>query len=576
MASKIDFYRLPRPVQDRFAAATRNAAPPAPLLFQRAPRTAAWVYLGASVGLLVIAVIVLCVGAGDVNSALALHGPKMLALDSVLLAAASYGVLHGAGVLAAFDAMPYRPGVYLFPGCVVDARGAPLEVWAMGDVGSIEALGPSTPGLSLRMNDGSRIAVQAPTAADAERALATLEPLRGELARAIADDDSRALSEFDPLHDRAMSSPIGPTEAMRRQVAPWIRFDWALAAALGVALGYGLGTARNVLSDRAMYRTVTAAATVADYRAYLAQGGVHADDVRDVLLPRALLAQAESAGTAAVQAFAEANKPSKIDAEIDAAMHRAMLAELRNAKHVGTLAALNAFAQQYPGSSVDAELAAARHAFFTQALASWKQKAQPDAATEAFFTRLLSWAEKNGPRSEVRFRREPSTSMNDADKSVQKSGHYPGPDALPSHYVTPDALGARETQVAGAITSAVTEAFSPDVLTMRAGEPLAPDAPPATSVPTLVIEYAPEWSRGNTACTKPNTVFAGLIFAFNVAFALPEGPPLKIGVKAWRGAAVWKTKPDGLSREDFEQKVYDSMIDGVFEQLEKKVRSVVL
>src|SRR5271154_6585295 len=37
VASKIDFFALPRAVQERFAASTRGTAPPMPLLYVRAP-----------------------------------------------------------------------------------------------------------------------------------------------------------------------------------------------------------------------------------------------------------------------------------------------------------------------------------------------------------------------------------------------------------------------------------------------------------------------------------------------------------------------------------------------------------
>ena len=70
---------------------------------------------------------------------------------------------------------------------------------------------------------------------------------------------------------------------------------------------------------------------------------------------------------------------------------------------------------------------------------------------------------------------------------------------------------------------------------------------------------------------KPNTVFAGFNFTFDGSFALPEGAPLKILVKAWRGAEPWKFKGDGMTREDFQQKVYDAMIDAAFDQLDKKL-----
>ena len=352
------FYNLPRPVQERFAAATRGAATPRPLLFERAPRTQAWVYLGASVVLLLVFIATLRAGSGDVQSALALHGVKMLAVDALLAFAVSYCVLHGAGILMRLDAMPFRPGFYLFPGCAVDARTANLTIWPMDEVESIERAPAPAHGLALRLRDGSRVVVPAPDDVAVERARTALEPLREALARAEAEGDPRALLEFDPLHDRALSSPIGPVEAMRHKVAPWIRFDWALAAVLGVVLGYALGSSRNTMSDAAMFRDVTAANTVAAYEAYLAQGGGQSDQVRSTLLPLAALRDAEQKGSVeAVQAFVAANTSSAIGPQIEAAMRRQMLAELTRAKAAGTLGAIDTFAKQYPSypSYVDAE-----------------------------------------------------------------------------------------------------------------------------------------------------------------------------------------------------------------------------
>jgi hypothetical protein len=185
--------------------------------------------------------------------------------------------------------------------------------------------------------------------------------------------------------------------------------------------------------------------------------------------------------------------------------------------------------------------------------------------------RLLSWAEKNGAGSEMRFRAKPSKSLDDADKSAIKSGHFPGPDALPSKYVTPAALRLREERVEQSLAQTFAAAFPADVLLLQPGEPLEPDAPTPTKVPTLVVEYSPEWSHGNTASAKPNTVFTGFNFTFDTTFVLPEGAPLKVVVKAWRGAEPWKFKGDGMTREDFQQKVYDAMIDGAFDQLSKKL-----
>jgi hypothetical protein len=525
--------------------------------------------------LAMLTAMVLLAGFGNVGSSVALHGKRMLALDLGLLSAAAYCVVHATGILRSLDALPWRAGMYLFPACVVDARGPILNVWPVGDAEAIECVSSPEPALALRMRDGSRVVVPAPSLEIAQRAEAVLASKRDELARAIAEENPHVLAELDPLHDNAMSSPIGPTEPMKRAFLLSVRFDWAIAAVVGGVVGLALATTRNAMSDDAMYRSILASASAPAYRAYLAQGGKRSDEVRDVLLPRAELADAVEEGTAeALQAFALAHPSSKIGSELDVAIHRAMLVELDKAKKVGTVAALDAFAHKFPEHHVDAQLKAARHAIYAQSLAAWKKKSQEDAPTVAFVERLLAWAEKNSPACEVRFRMRPSKTLEDADKAVMKSDHYPGPDALPSKYVSAEAISPREQRVADSVTQGFAAAFPSDVLSMRAGEPLGPDAPLPTDTPALVVEYSPEWSRGTSVSTKPLTVFVGFIFQFEVTFVVPDGAPLKLSMKAWRAAEAWKIKAEGLSREEFEQKVYDSLIDGAFDQLDKKLADV--
>jgi hypothetical protein len=162
--------------------------------------------------------------------------------------------------------------------------------------------------------------------------------------------------------------------------------------------------------------------------------------------------------------------------------------------------------------------------------------------------------------------------MDEADEKAMKSGHFPGPDALPSIYVTTNTMRPRERRVAQDIVQSFATNFPTDVLAMRAGDPLAPDAAAPTAVPTLVIDYDPEWGRSNAVSVKPQTVFANLIFIFDTNFALPDGAaPLKSSMRLWRGAELWKLKSDGLTREEYQHQVYDSMIDGAFDQLERRL-----
>jgi hypothetical protein len=526
----------------------------------------------------VVAMLVLRIGWGDVNSAFALHGPKLLALDIALFAGSAYGVVHAMGLLRALDSLPWRAGRYLFPGCVVDASGPVLDVWSVGDAEAVERMTSPEPGLALRMRDGSRVVVHAATAELAARADAALGSMRQELARAIAEEDPHVLAELDPLHDRAMSSPIGPTGSMKRVLVVSKRFDWVIAVVAGVLLGLGLGSTRNSMSDDAMYRTVVTAGTAAQYQQYLAQGGRHSDDVRDVLLPRVQLRDAEAQGTVdAVQAFADAHPSSKIDGDINAALRRVMLTALETAKKAGTVTAIDELAKKYPNHQVDPEIKAARHALFTAVLNAWATKGKPDATTRAFMEKLLAYTEAQGAACEVRFRMKPSKNMDDGDKSIKRSGHYPAPDALPSKYVTIDAARPREQRVAAALVDAFGADFPADILALKAGDPLDPDAPVPSTVPTLVVDYEVDWSRANNMAEHPVTIIAGLLFSFDPSFVLPQDKPLKVSVRSWRGPELWKVHgTDAMLREDYEQKVYDSMFDTAFDLMQKRLTDALL
>ncbi|MDP9035050.1 MAG: hypothetical protein M3O50_09605 [Myxococcota bacterium] len=529
-------------------------------------------------GLVVLAAALLfLVGWGDVSSALALHGPAMLLAEGLLLSAGAYGVLHGMAILHALDSLPFVPGMYLFPACVVDACQPLLRVWAIADAETIERAPPPEHALVLSMRDGSRTAIPAADATDLDRAEAALGSVRVELARAAADDDASVLAELDPLHDRALSNPLGPTTAMRRARPLWIRLDWGLAAALGMTLGLVLGTVRNTTSDERIMRGVLSIGTVGAFEQYVARGGRHSAEVRDVLLPRAQLREVESHGNVgALLAFARDHASANIAPEIDAAVRRAMLLELDKAKRTGTVAALNEFARAYPDANVGPELKAARHALYVQALAAWKGQAQPDADATSFMEGLLTATERNGPVCEVRFRMRPTRSVDEADRKIAKNDRYPGPDALPSHYLTAEAMRPRERRTVETIAEAFKVFFPPDMLLLRPGEPLPPDAPLAASTPTLFVEYAPEWARTVTVSVKPSTAFAPINFAFDAAFVLPEGPTRKVSTRWTRGVELWKLRSTGLSREDFEQKVYGATIDPAFDQLAKKMRDAFL
>src|SRR5262245_35223861 len=125
----VDFYRLERPVQDRFADATRSIGLPTPIVREPARdfRVIGWILVGAAAAGALVWTVSRDFGALERPLAIA---PSWLAfVYSIETAAVVLSVLRAAGAWNLRSTLPYRPGLYLFPVGVIDARAAPLRVF---------------------------------------------------------------------------------------------------------------------------------------------------------------------------------------------------------------------------------------------------------------------------------------------------------------------------------------------------------------------------------------------------------------------------------------------------------------
>ncbi len=91
--NQVDFYGLPRPVQDRLLESLSGQFEPRPLLHQLGARSAALRWLAVAAGAALAVAVVAVVGLGNVDSALALHPLPMVAVHALLLAAVGVGLL---------------------------------------------------------------------------------------------------------------------------------------------------------------------------------------------------------------------------------------------------------------------------------------------------------------------------------------------------------------------------------------------------------------------------------------------------------------------------------------------------
>jgi len=554
---KLDFYKIGREKQERFIASTKGGAPPAPIVQVKGDggRTLQWG--GLSAGAAIVLIVLFALRFGVLGAPLAVHGSLALLLYVGLLFLIPYAALRAVGSALAGRSLPYKPGVYVFPMCLVDARDKTLRVFSMTDITRVSR---ATAGGSLKLSfkGASSFSFPAADAADAEQMNRSIDTAKAQVEHALANKDEGELVTLDPFFEakRGWTSPIGPKEALTDRSPPWRRFDYAAAAACAILLGPLLWVLHNKASDDSMLKKALAQNTPEAFQSYLVVGKRHTDEVSTVLLPRAELDRAKAQQTVeAVQAFLAAHPNSAIDKEAQDALHDALLRELDKAKAAGSLASLQAFAKKYPAHHLDAEYAKALHGLYQGALARFKARAANDSPQLATFVqKLATWLEKHGPMVTVVFRREVSSALGQADKLIgaAPTNRAFGPKQV-TKYFDPTADQPKEAAVVAAFQKDLREIFSPDLIEFSMGPDVADDAAEAALAdkgPLVSIRYRFGWLGAAYGSVPLKRAFAGIHVGGDATFSVPAAEPLhiKIEVAPARGLPLQYTSVhEGLS-----------------------------
>lgn len=570
-----DFYKLGRPVQDRLIGCINGTGLPPPILSSRGGPLEPFVWLLGAGGAAVVLIVLYRVGLGALDSAMAIQSAPIILLYAALVGAITFAFVRAAALFADIRALPFKPGVYLFPIGVIDARRFVLKIYPIDEV--VATTGPSPANaFKISLKGGASFDFTAKNAEAAAKAAEAIASARGQLDAADAAPGSmrpRALAALDPL--QGFVNPLAPTTSIDRSVPPWAKFVWAIAPAVGVVLGGCIWLVRNVVSDDRMFARATAEADADSLRAYMARGSRHKAEIEVVLLPRAELKEAQQKGTVdAIEDFIKAHPKTGIATEIDQALKKAMADELEDAKKAATLGALRDFAKRHPNHQLDAELKAATHGLYVAALDNYKKNEAPkdvSPAAVALVERLVGWAETKGPKVEVRFHRR-GNSLDKADTIIGKNKYFMGVVSFATKYEDPQHMKPREEELGAAIVARFNQAFPKDVLEMSLGEAVAdPDAPlPPVTVPTWFIDYVAEWDGGLKTSDRPRGVFAGVGYSLDASFRIPDDAAKPLRFKPgiiWRGP-----KLDGMENVDkAEEKIYADMAIGAFEQFGKKL-----
>ena len=526
---RIDFYKLPREKQERFLASAKGKAPPAPIMQATGDGGRAIRWVAMSVVAAVALAIVYVVRFGVLGAPLAVHGVRFIAVYCALLFTAPYAALRAIGSWRAGKLLPYKPGVYVFPMCLVDARAKVLRIFAMTDLANVCK---ATAGGVLRLSfrGGGSFAFPAGDVHEAEALNAGIDNAQEQVKHALATSDDSELTTLDPFYEakRGWTSPIGPTTPLVDRSPAWRRFDWAFALGCAAAFGPLLWFVHNKSSDDAMLKKAVAASTPEAFQSYLNVGKRHVDEVSSTLLPHAELERAKAPQTVeAIQAFIAAHPASAIDGEAQAALRDALLRELDKAKKGASLASLAAFEKAYPNHHLTAELSAAKHELYTSAVARFKtMAASDDAQLLAFVPRLAKYLEAHGTSVTVVFRREVSPALAQADKLLAgaPSNRAFGPKQV-TKYFDPDAAQPKDADVALAFDKSMKRIFSPDLIAVKLGPAVddASQAALATKDPLVTIRYRFGWLGVAYANVALKRAFAGINVSGESTFTLPDG-----------------------------------------------------
>jgi hypothetical protein len=555
----IEFYDLPRPVQERFVAASQASLAPAPLAIRPASKYVGLRWFTACVLGFVVTSAFAAQGFGDLEHSSALASGTQALIYCLGYALSLAALTRGLTMRDRALSLPFARATYLFPMGVVDATSSALHVHSLADLRTVEATAAS---LNVTFVDGSSFDFPARDHAQAEAAKLAVTESQERLDEATRADSVRGLAALDPLLRTNFPSPFSQDVPFKRPTSVWVVGLLSMAIVAGGALGIGVYEVRNKLSARKLAESARALDTTAAYRSYMARGG-RSPEIVEVLLPRAELAEARAQGSvAAIEQYIASHPISKIDKEVAEALRAALLADLAKARAPGTLAALDEFARTHPRHEpVARDLADARHQVYRTAadkakelaIATGSRRADP----AAFLERLVAYAEQHGPKVEVRFRSLLGKSHKTADNQVRAGSYFAGNSSLPSRHFGASDMQQREALAGPLLVSAFQSLFNPEILRFELGAPLpgadAEDKPlplPEPTVPSLYIDYRIELQGGMTI-PKPRGMFFGAGMFFETEFQLPGSEDrLELYIKTWRSPSRGVMRNSGRTTAD--------------------------
>lgn len=576
-------------MQERFIASAKGTAPPAPILRRLGTTKHNVAFAGVAAAAFVALLTVVLAGYGSLGSGSSVQPIGMLVVYAVLLFLLPYGVIRALGLVLEARALPFKPGIYVFPMCVVDARQKRMRVAPVTDLVKVE------PGTPFRLSYKTLGTIEFPSNGEpAEQLKFSFDVAQENAKHALATNDEAELVTLDPFYEpKKFVSPIGPQEPLIERVPAWVKYGWAIA--LGVAIVFAPLSyfVRNSASDDKTLERAKSDGSPGAFRSYLEYGRRHREEVSDVLLPRAELEVAKKQHTVdAILGFIHTHPGSKIDDEAKAALHDAYVAELEKAKAKGTVSALDEFTKRYPEHHLDQEVVRAKHALYVAALGTLKKKA-PGLGPEgnAFMDKLFGFLEAHGPKTVVVLRREISPGLGRADKLIGASplNRTLGPRQV-TKYFPEGKPPSKESEVVKALAQTLGKIVPADVLRLEQGPTPADQSDDAivsqANAPVIVIRYRIGWQGVAFSSNQLKRAFAGIHVTGDAAFYVPNEPnalKTKIDVPPPRALLVKYESPshpglntDAPSEQEPETGIYATMEMRALDQFTTSVEQMIL
>lgn len=556
---RVDFYKLERPVEERFVDATRGQGV-VPLLVGKMPLPFDAIgWAAGAFGLLVLWAFATTRGYDDLASSYALQPRWMLGLHIGLPVLSVVCGLMSARCLKEHARLPFVQTTYLFPIGVIDARAQELHVHTFEELVQHQISAGSA---RFQFKDGRFEFPVGPRIQVAE-----LDQRVNELKQQISGGmlAERELVLLDPLRDNGFRNPFSPAESMRPAKPKRLPIVPPLLFLVAVLAGFGVYEARNALGERALYAQARQKDSVQGYRAYLARGGQRTEVV-ELLLPRAELRLATADHTVdSIEKYMAAHKGSKIQTEVDGALRAALLLALEETKKKNTITAFRAFEERYkPHLAQVPELAHARFAYLSGVLERFQKEFKPSTELWQLARRLIVHADKHGPKVEIRFSQRESRSLEKNENQLQASAYYGGEKSLPSKVLLGAEVRKAERKAAADLAKGFAQILPDDLVHFELGAPVDPAvAEPTFKEPTLLIGYRLEIS--STFVTKrPRGIFTGVGLLGDVTLSIPDKEPsYKVKHTAWHIPDVRRIEAGELAVDA----VYPELLGKAFAKL---------